>query len=169
MDNSSVGCISLDHLAQELHAKDHVPRFVSRHGSKTAAKSREQSIGTISLQGSLLRAGSSRTRPPRKSPRAAIRPPPGKKNRREKQGTIHWYDKPPGYCAGPPAPLFPRQPRDRALYPPPGAPGFPVPGGYVQQPPQANRSVYISVARSYARAQLPGHLPVSLYQRPAPL
>src|SRR5260370_2281535 len=54
MDNSSVGCISLDHLAQELHAKDHVPRFVSRHGSKTAAKSREQSIGTISLQDTAL-------------------------------------------------------------------------------------------------------------------
>src|SRR5258707_8935936 len=54
MDNSSVGCISLDHLAQELHAKDHVPRFVSRHGTKAAAKSREQSTGTISLQDTAL-------------------------------------------------------------------------------------------------------------------
>src|SRR5258708_37104639 len=54
MDNSGVGRISLDHLAQELHAKDHVPRFVARHGRKTAAKSREQSTGTIRLQDTAL-------------------------------------------------------------------------------------------------------------------
>src|SRR6266478_9592113 len=54
MDNPGVGRIWLDHLAQELHAKDHVPRFVSRHGSETAAKSREQSTGTIGLQDTAL-------------------------------------------------------------------------------------------------------------------
>src|SRR5215470_15319392 len=54
MDNPGVGRIALEHLAQKLHATDHVPRFVSRYGRETAAKSREQAIGTISLQDTAL-------------------------------------------------------------------------------------------------------------------